>query len=331
MTNRERVRNTLNFKPVDRLPMIEWAAWWNKTFTRWQGEGMPAGIDIAGYWKLDPHRQFWVNAHEPELSAYKLENNGAYIQNEADYEKILPILYPEDAVLDNWVEDELRELKAKHEAGEVAVWLSLEGFFWWPRVLFGIEPHLFSFYDYPELYHRICGDLADYHLKIIEDFCSILTPDFMTFAEDMSYNHGPMLSEGLFNEFIKPYYGKVIPALHKHGIKVIVDTDGDVVPLIPWLLGCGVDGILPLERQSGVDSNLLRETYPDLIMIGAFDKRVMQHGEEAMREEFERLVPSMKSGGFIPSVDHQTPPDVSLENYRIYRWLLEEYCGGSHL
>ena len=37
-----------------------------------------------------------------------------------------------------------------------------------------------------------------------------------------------------------------------------------------------------------------------------------------MRAEFERLVPLMKTGGFIPSVDHQTPPGVSLEQYRVY-------------
>jgi hypothetical protein len=33
----------------------------------------------------------------------------------------------------------------------------------------------------------------------------------------------------------------------------------------------------------------------------------------------------MKLGGFIPSVDHQTPPGVSLEQYRTYLRLLEEY------
>jgi hypothetical protein len=33
----------------------------------------------------------------------------------------------------------------------------------------------------------------------------------------------------------------------------------------------------------------------------------------------------MKSGGFIPSVDHQTPPGVSLGQYRVYLGLLEEY------
>ena len=33
----------------------------------------------------------------------------------------------------------------------------------------------------------------------------------------------------------------------------------------------------------------------------------------------------MKQGGFIASVDHQTPPGVSLEQYKDYLKLLNEY------
>jgi uroporphyrinogen-III decarboxylase len=60
-------------------------------------------------------------------------------------------------------------------------------------------------------------------------------------------------------------------------------------------------------------------------MMGGFDKMVMAQGEAPMRAEFERLLPVMRAGGFIPSVDHQTPPGVSLDNYRTYVRLLREY------
>ena len=60
-------------------------------------------------------------------------------------------------------------------------------------------------------------------------------------------------------------------------------------------------------------------------LIGHYDKMIMDGGEPAMRAEFERIAPIIKAGGFIPSVDHQTPPNVSLENYRIYLKLLNEY------
>ena len=69
----------------------------------------------------------------------------------------------------------------------------------------------------------------------------------------------------------------------------------------------------------------LRRQFPEFALVGHYDKMVMPHGEAAMRAEFERLVPLMKTGGFIPSVDHQTPPGVSLEQYRAYLRLLKEY------
>ena len=96
--------------------------------------------------------------------------------------------------------------------------------------------------------------------------------------------------------------------------------------MIPWLQSVGIEGVYPLERQAGVDICKIREMYPKFIMMGGYDKMVMSKTEEDMRREFERILPVMKSGGYIPSVDHQTPPEVSLENYKIYVRLFKEYA-----
>jgi uroporphyrinogen-III decarboxylase len=63
-----------------------------------------------------------------------------------------------------------------------------------------------------------------------------------------------------------------------------------------------------------------------MAFLGHFDKMCMKHGPDAMRAEFERILPSMKCGKVIASVDHQTPPDVSIENYKAYVSLLHEYA-----
>lgn len=70
-----------------------------------------------------------------------------------------------------------------------------------------------------------------------------------------------------------------------------VDTDGLVTDMIPWLLNSGIEGVYPLERQAGVDLCELRREYPSLLMMGGFDKMTMSRGEDAMRREFERLLP----------------------------------------
>lgn len=327
MTNRQRFQAIFNFEmPDDRLPMIEWASWWGETIDAWRRQGLSSDIPwdgLASALGLDHHVQFWL-PHRAGNCPHPKFNGGPIMENEQDYENLLPYLYPEhgpDSQL-----DAMRNLKSRHDAGDFPVWFTLDGGFWFPRTLFGIENHLFSFYDYPDLYHRILDDLAAYQIKQINRIYEILTPDFMTFGEDMSYNNGPMISEDCFNEFLAPYYRKVIPVIQEHGTKVIVDTDGDVSKMIPWMKKVGIEGVLPLERQAGVDVAALRELYPDFLFIGAFDKMTMRRSTEAMRDEFERLLPVMKTGGFIPSVDHQTPPDCPLERYHDYVSLLEEYA-----
>ena len=95
---------------------------------------------------------------------------------------------------------------------------------------------------------------------------------------------------------------------------------------VDWYASVGADGMFPLERQAGVDVSLYLDKQPDMAFLGHFDKMCMKFGEEAMRNEFERILPSMRRGKFIPSVDHQTPPDVPLDYYKIYVKLLKEYA-----
>jgi uroporphyrinogen-III decarboxylase len=161
---------------------------------------------------------------------------------------------------------------------------------------------------------------------VIDELVTICTPDFTTFAEDMSYNHGPMLSKDLFDEFMLPYYRRVVPRLREHGILPLVDSDGDITEAAPWFEEAGIAGILPLERQAGVDVAALRRRHPKMRFIGCFDKMTMNKGEAAMRAEFERLLPTAAHGGLVVSCDHQTPPEVSYRDYHLYLRLFREYA-----
>ena len=216
-------------------------------------------------------------------------------------------------------------MRERHKRGELAVWFTLDGFFWFPRTLLGIERHLFAFYDQPELMHRINDDLLEFNKYLLKGIAKIIEPEFMTFAEDMSYNHGPMISKALFNEFLAPYYRELTPLVRAPKRRADGGFGRQRERCLPWFIDGGVEGLLPWERQSGVDIARVRQNHPRFAMIGAFDKMTMNQGDEAMRAEFERLLPVMRLGGFIPSVDHQTPPGVSLEQYRDYLALMWEY------
>ena len=326
MNHVERFRAVMDFQPVDRLPRWEWAMWWDKTIQRWHGEGLPRELkfnqvlDISNHFGLDPYKQFWFSTTEATIDAAQHHVEGA-VSNMDDYLRIKPSIYPDHSraieSMRAWAEQQAR--------GELVVWSTLEGFFWFPRTLLDIERLSYAYYDQPELIHAINSDLLEFNLGLVRQMDKACVPTFMTLAEDMSYNHGPMISKDIFEEFLAPYYRTLIAELNERNIKLIVDTDGDPTQMVPWLEAVGVSGVLPLERQAGVDGMKLREQFPKLCMIGHFNKLVINQGEEAIRAEFERLVPLMKKGGFIPSVDHQTPPGVSMQEYRVYLQLLEEY------
>lgn len=52
----------------------------------------------------------------------------------------------------------------------------------------------------------------------------------------------------------------------------------------------------------------------------------MDKGSEAIRKEFERLLPTAAKGGFLVSSDHHTPPGVSYQDYKSYLSLFKEYA-----
>lgn len=326
MNHVERFRAVMDFQPVDRLPRWEWAMWWDKTIERWHHEGLPSDLKfnnvfgISQYFALDPYMQFWFSTTEATIEATQHHVEGM-VADMDDYLKVKPRLYPDhsDAI------KSMRPWAKKQEKGEVVVWATLEGFFWFPRTLMDIAKLSYAFYDQPELVHAINADLLQFNISLVRQMAEVCVPTFMTLAEDVSYNHGPMISKKTFDEFLAPYYRELIPLLKELDIIPIVDTDGDVTELVPWLQEVGIVGVLPLERQAGVDGTLLRREFPKLRMIGHFDKMVMNRSEQEIRSEFERLLPLMRTGGFIPSVDHQTPPGVSLEDYRRYLRLLREY------
>jgi len=115
--------------------------------------------------------------------------------------------------------------------------------------------------------------------------------------------------------------------LKKQGIIPFVDSDGDITTPAGWFEEASIEGILPLERQAGVDIARVRAEHPRMKFIGHFDKMTMTRGEAVMRAEFERLLPTAAKGGFVIGCDHQTPPGVSYREYQLYLALFREYAG----
>ena len=118
-----------------------------------------------------------------------------------------------------------------------------------------------------------------------------------------------------------PRYRRFIDAARACGVECIaVDSDGDVLKMIPIFLEAGVDALMPFEVQAGMDVVGIREEYgSSFCIIGGIDKRALARDRESIRDEVNRVVPYfLKRGRYIPSLDHSIPTDVSLDSFKYY-------------
>jgi uroporphyrinogen-III decarboxylase len=84
----------------------------------------------------------------------------------------------------------------------------------------------------------------------------------------------------------------------------------------------------PFEMNSGMDVAELRKKYgKELLMYGGIDKRALAEGKEAIDRELERCIPVALEGGYIPTVDHSLPPDISYANFQYYWQRKKEMLG----
>lgn len=202
------------------------------------------------------------------------------------------------------------------------------------RSLMGPLELMYLLYDDPDLIHdcmKTWFELAD---AIIAEHQKFVTLDEIFFGEDICYNHGSLISKDMIKEFLFPYYQQLISNAKKRQIDPArklyfqLDTDGfsdEVIDL--YREGVGLDYLSPFEVASGCDVVRTGQAYPDLLISGGIDKRILASTPEKIDRELDRIMPAMKRrGGYLPTCDHGVPEEVSFENYMHYRKRMQEYA-----
>jgi len=219
-----------------------------------------------------------------------------------------------------------KELKVKN--GYV-ICNNLVGGYMYLRSLMGPEGALYLFYDDPDLIHTAMEKWYELADKTSEMMQKEIEFDEVFMAEDICYKSGPLISPDMMREFLFPYYKKLLDNIkrrQKREFVLQVDTDGDCRPVIPVYQELGMTYMSPFEVASGCDVVELRKQYPNLLMRGGFDKRILSTSIEEIDAEINRIMPFMVGhGGYIPSVDHGTPAEVPFDNYMHFRKRMLEF------
>lgn len=355
----ERMRALYEFRPVDRLHRAEFSIW-PEAIERWKGEGLPDDWQETNLFMFDPQAIFPTGVNlgwtaPPFLPTFEekvLEVRGDHeiiqdaagrhlmvftgrrhgfmpdylrhaVGNMADWEAVAPRLDP--TVEARWEGLADRVLDQRRKADEVGGILDqrLIGGYMYLRSIIGPEDLLYAFYDMPEVVHAAMRGWLDLMDAAMERVQAVTETDEIFMAEDICYNHGLLISPDTFREFLMPYYQQLIGNARrrqKRRIWLHIDTDGDCRPAIPLYLEPGMTRMSPCEVASGCDVVEIGRRYPELMLSGGIDKRVLAAGKDAIDAHLNHIMPAMvERGGYFPTCDHGVPVEVSFENYLYYR------------
>ena len=250
------------------------------------------------------------------------------VTNDEDWERdVLPLLNPDSP--ERWAQPQVAnkaEQLPKAQAEGKMVSVGAIGGYMYMRALVGPEEICYMFVDNPGLIHKMMQAwlaLADKVTAWVQTTVGVGI-DELFLAEDICYNHGLLISPDMVREFIFPYYQQLLSNMRSRqtGRRLFfqVDTDGNCNEAIDLYREVGMDVMSPFEIAAGNDVLAVARKYPDLVMTGGIDKRILAEGPAAIDEYVERVIPPMvKRGGFIPTCDHGVPDNVSYANYMHYR------------
>ena len=349
MTPRERVRNLLERKPVDRASFNE--SIWGETARRWQTEGhvkpdeplnlhFKMEIESAGWFNSEANLEVGSVTVEEDAETKLVRNgNGALLRwwkNKAgtpehvDFrvkdrhgwaEHIIPHLKPERRRVD--IEGYRKVRAGAAERGNFFCWAGVNVFELMHPVC-GHEYMLLGMADDPDWVKEMTRTYADYIIAMWEIlFAEGGMPDGIFFYEDMGFKDKPFMSPAMYREIVQPAHERTIGWAHERGLRVIMHSCGMVEALVPGMIEAGIDMLQAMEVKAGMDVLRLNKLFGDRIgFFGNIDIREIISNDRVRidAELRKKILPLMKSRTpYILGSDHSTPPDVNYDTFIYFR------------
>jgi uroporphyrinogen decarboxylase len=349
-TTRDRFNKVMHWQKPERVPFMDFG-YWDETIQLWHQQGLPenitTGAEVEVHLGLEGTERIptlpVINGLHPAAEPKVLEEKGSHriIQ---DHEGNICEIPTEGASIPKYIKyaietrEDWEAFKARHldylrpdrigdckqvvedaHAAGMPVRLISGSLYGWLRNWMGVENFSIAVLTDKAWVEEMMEHLTRMTLHLIENSLPGLDVDMAWWWEDMCYNHGPLMSPKLFQELMVSRYKRITDALRKYGVDVnVLDCDGCIYELVPGWIEGGINCMFPLE-SAHTDAVRLREEYgQDLLLFGAVDKTQLSKDRATIDRELERLRPLVEKGGFIPTVDHRVPPDVSYDNYLYY-------------
>lgn len=358
MTGRERFLRQMNYQSFDRTFNMEFG-YWEENFTSWKlflEHGITNNAEADRFFNFDriesvggnvwmspPFRNEIIEKRGD--SDLFLNGDGVLCEVTATGHASIPhYLRSSVEKPDDWkkVKEErfrlddpkriidIASLKLRHPAGrDYPLGVGCGSMIGRIRDMLTFEGLAYATFDYPDMVE----DMVETCCQLVEQSLDQLLPhfefDFASSWEDICFRSGPLVSVDFMRDVVMPRYKRISKKLHRYGVKLwYTDCDGDVRPILPFLLEGGINCLFPFEVMGCAHPGTILDAYPGAVRImGGVDKIQLGAGKDAIRRYLETLLPYVERGGYIPFCDHRCPPNVREDDYLYYLDLKQRMFG----
>jgi uroporphyrinogen decarboxylase len=148
------------------------------------------------------------------------------------------------------------------------------------------------------------------------------------YSDDMAYKSGPMLNPTLMDELYGKAFREVTDRAHAKGLSIVIHTDGNTIPLLPYFIKWGFDGQHSLEPTAGVDLAEVRAVAGHkLSLLGHLDiAHVLSYGtREEVHDHVKDVIKKAGSGGGLILGPCNSHADIKVDNIRYMMEAVKKY------
>ncbi len=357
LTDRDRFNRQMHYQPIDRTFNMEFG-YWDENFKLWpmfSDHGITTNEEADRYFNFDRLETvsgiLWMS---PPFENKTVEVRGTtrilinedglfaevpidghdtiphYIKSSVktpdDWEKVKAERFRRD---DPARKIDIEAIQKVHAGRDYPLGVNVGSMIGKVRDMLTFEGLGYAMYDYPAMVE----DMVETSCQLVEDELDQLLPHFdfdcASGWEDICYKGGPIVSVKFFKNVVMPRYKRIHAKLKSAGIDIWwIDCDGDVRPILPYMMEGGVNCLFPYEVNSCTHpARLLAEYGKDLLMMGGIDKIALGSGRDAIQAYLNSVAPLVERGGYIPFCDHRCPPNVPPADYLFYLDLKEAMFG----
>ena len=127
---------------------------------------------------------------------------------------------------------------------------------------FGAENYYMALTLYPEEMNRFFEHSGEYaflrNTAIAKAIVEHDLPRVMWIGQDSCDNRGPYLAPEKMNEIYLRHVKRSLEPLKDIGVRILWHSDGNVMPIVPYLLDAGVDGFQGMQEAAGTKIDITK-------------------------------------------------------------------------